>query len=183
MSNAGTPLAPVITDIKLFETDGERPQRKSHNLTISWKVTSDELRPVDYFTITVTLHGVQENVSTNDDCGKSNDNISKSFNFTVDGNTTDYTIVGVELAREYTVVVCSWNSRGSNCSTPGNHSEREEEEEEEGDGLPAGVIVSIVMLVLFVLVYCCLCCLCLCLCCCKGKLSEWISYHPEKRGQ
>ena len=179
---AGTPLAPVITDIKLLESDRDDGQSKSYNLTFSWKVTLDELRPVDFFTGTLTLRGVRDTNSSSDGDGKSN---SKSYNFTVDGNTTtEYTVVGVEPASEYTVTVCAWNSRGSNCSLPGTHSSKVGgvKEDEEDDGLPAGVIVSIVLLVVFVLVCCCLCCLCFCLFCCKFKLSDWISYRPEKRG-
>ena len=175
---AGTPLAPVITDIKLLESDRDDGQSKSYNLTFSWKVTLDELRPVGFFMGTLTLRGVRDTNSSSDGDGKSN---SKSYNFTVDGNTTtEYTVVGVEPASEYTVTVCAWNSRGSNCSLPGTHSSKVGGVKE--DGLPAGVIVSIVLLVVFVLVCCCLCCLCFCLFCCKFKLSDWISYRPEKRG-
>ena len=184
LCNTGTPLAPVITEIKLLEGGRDGQKTKSYNLTFLWEVTADELRPVDFFTGTVTLHGVKETNSTGGSDGKpKRGRLSKSYNFTVDdGNTTEFSLVDVELAEEYTVTVCSWNSRGSNCSIPGSHSLGlgEVRDDDDDDGLPAGVIVSIVLLVLSILICCCLCCLCFCLCCCK--ISDWINYHPEKRG-
>ena len=171
---AGIPLAPVITDIKLVET-GSAGVNKSYNLTIFWEANEEELRPIHTFTGTVSL---QQLVSSSDDGG------AGPYSFSVDSNTTSYSVGDVAVAREYTVRVCSQNDHGINCSDPTSYlpfTLEPDEVEREKEGLPAGVIVSIVLLVVIVLVSCCLCCLCLCLCCFCPSL--WRSYHPSRTGQ
>ena len=164
---AGTPLAPVITEIKLVETDSDGGN-KTHNLSLSWEATVEELRPIDSFAGTVTPHELIEETP----------GAPQPYSFSVNGNTTSYSVGDVELARRYTVEVCSENRQGQNCTTV-TYSPFTSEQEDSG--LPVGVVVSIVLVVVLVLVTCCLFCLCLCLCCCCPSL--WRSYHPQTKGQ
>lgn len=184
----GTPLAPVITEVKLLEDSGDD---KSYNLSFSWETKPEELRPITSFSGTVTLSSPAEK----DDENTEQDNIisqpSTVYTFTVDGNTTQHTIVDIPLAEEYTVEVCSHNRFGVNCSdpatypdsdtSPGPNRVKNVDDDDDDDGLPAGAIAAIVLLVIAVLLCCCVLiwCLLLFICC---YCDEWRSYLPEKRG-
>lgn len=185
----GTPLAPVITEVKLLEDSSDD---KSYNLSFSWETKPEELRPITSFSVTVTLSSPAEK----DDENTEQDNIisqpSTVYMFTVDGNTTQHTIVDIPLAEEYTVEVCSHNRFGVNCSdpatypgnatSPGPSRVKNVDDDDDDDGLPAGAIAAIVLLVIAVLFCCCVLiwCLLLFFCCYCDEL--WRSYHPEKRG-
>lgn len=179
----GTPLAPVITEVKLLEDSSDD---KRYNLSVSWETKPEELRPITSFSGTVTLINPAEKVDVNTE----QDNIISPptvYTFTVDGNTTQYTVIDVPLAEEYTVEVCSHNRFGENCSDPATYPRNailiapNRVGTDDDDGLPAGAIAAIVLLVIAVLLCCCVLIWCLLLfffCYC----DDWRSYHPEKRG-
>lgn len=186
MCTSGTPLAPVITEVKLLE---DSRGDKLYNLTFSWEPRREDLRPIDSFSGTVTP---QPSSRQADDSVV--DQQPKLYSFSIDNTTTKHSIIDIQLAGQYTVQVCSRNKLGFNCSVPKTYpvsvlppspgevgSHEEHGDDDDGDGLPAGVIVAIVMLVLLVLLCCCLFLICLffCICWCS---DEWRNYHPEKKG-
>ena len=153
---------------------------KSYDLTLSWKATATDLRPIDSFFITIIAGGRQT-----EENGNIVNRPPKTYDSSVDGNTTQYTVIDILLADEYIVQVCSQNRQGMNCSASMTYTPPTSglgmPEDRDRDELPAGAILAIVFLVLFVLCFGCCFLLLFCFICCWP--DEWRSYHPKKKGK
>lgn len=191
---AGTPLAPRITDIKLLPQGDEK-----YNLTFAWSAKVEELRPIDSFTGTVTAvnvlekeEGEQKRESEGEERRRrraTDDEVvslTPLYSFQVATDTTEHTVVDVQLAEEYRVQVCSNNKLGFNCSAPETLSSgflKGGVTTEEGDDeLAPGLIVAIVILLLLVLLCCCFfCCGLFFFLCCYREDEK--AYYPEEKGE
>lgn len=190
---AGTPLAPHVTDIKLLQQEDGK-----YNLTFAWSAKVEDLRPIDFFTGTVTAvnvlekeEGEQKRESEGEEGRRrraTDDEVvslTPLYSFQVSNGTTEHTVVDVQRAEEYRVQVCSNNKLGFNCSAPEtlvSGLQKGITSEEGDDDLAPGVIVAIVILLLLVLLCCCFfCCGLFFFLCCYREDEK--AYYPEEKGE
>ena len=166
---AGQPSKPTVTSVRQEEDD----------LTVSWTIDKDELRPVDTYVVKIQIPG-----SRNQD---------SEFNTTVDAdkanckpNGTKYhcmfTIIGrkLDVGKIYDVTVCARSALGQNCSDPLTPVPPKPS---AAPLLPTGSILGIVFGVIAAVLACCLLLILVALivCCCGCAEREKV-YNPEKKG-
>lgn len=176
---SGTPLAPVITDAKLLEEDSGG--NKTYDLMFTWEIKREDLKPIDSFFGAITASTIQRETGVIAR-EQREDNTDLTYNFVVDGSTTEYTVVDVIYTEEYTVQVCSRNRQGFNCSTRVAFDREtllasigRSESHDNDDGVAVGIAIAVVIAVLFVIIILIIACFCF-IC------THWTSYHPEGKG-
>jgi hypothetical protein len=158
--------------------------QEEDDLTVTWSIDKDELRPVDTYVIKIQITG-----SRNQD--------SESINTTVDddkanckSNGTKYvcmlTITGRKLddGKMYDVTVCAKSALGQNCSDPAliQPNKPMPAPLQPGGRLPTRSIVGIVFGVIVAILACCLLWMLIALIVCCTCCEREKKYNPEKKG-
>ena len=169
--HVGIPGKPTISSIRQEEDD----------LTITWTIDKDELRPVDTYVVKIQIPG-----SRNQD--------SEFNNMTIDTDKANckpsgtqyhcmFTIMGRKLddGKTYDITVCARNVLGQNCSEPLTPIPPKPS---TAPLLPTGTILGIVFGVIVAVLACCLIVMLVALivCCCGCAEREKV-YNPEKKGK
>ena len=137
------------------------------DLFIVWDVEEDELRPVDGYRGTVTETKPPESTQ-------------QPEVITFESEDKEETIQGIDVQKEYEIIICAINQLGFNCSEPVLFQVLITPEPEESGGLATGGIIAIVITLVLLLLCCCLLLLFLLLCC-RRKRSK--KYYQEKNGK
>ena len=201
----GTPNKPIITGITFSEM-------KKRIVTVTWKITSHELRPIQRYIISVKITGSKTQVSNssgNDGQTGGNGQTNggddsrveiRGFNTTVnatdanckldsmDDNNCKHNVTLPEKdepgeTMTYDIILCAENEFGMSCGES-KIIEPTSGPLQDPTGPSPGIIVGIVFAVLVAVLLCCLLWILLILLCCCFCVGggREKKYHPEQRG-